>query len=113
MREKLRSLGATPVEKLKKDLEQVASNPTSDNYINLSLTQYKQKDYDGCIASCRKALELDPQSAIAYNNICSAHNAMKNWQEAMKACEKALDIDPDFERAGNNLKWAKGKLNPK
>jgi tetratricopeptide (TPR) repeat protein len=113
MRERLRLLGATPEEKLKKELELVASNPTSDNYINLSLTQYKLKDYQGCIEACQKALELNPKNAIAYNNICSSYNAMKNWQAAAAACKKALDIDPKFERARNNLKWAEDELTSK
>ena len=106
LREQLRLLGISPEEKLKAQLKLVASTPTADNYINLSLTQYQAKDFEGCIASCRKALELNPRSAIAYNNICSANNAMQNWKEAAIACEKALEIDSNFERARNNLNWA-------
>jgi tetratricopeptide (TPR) repeat protein len=113
MRERLRLLGATPEEKLQRELKLVTSSPTSDNYINLSLAQYKQKDYEGCIASCQKALELNPKSAVAYNNICSSYNAMKNWQAAAAACKKALEINPKFERARNNLKWTESKLSPK
>ncbi|MDA9121474.1 tetratricopeptide repeat protein, partial [Flavobacteriales bacterium] len=113
MLEKLKLFGATPEEKLNRELELVASNPTSDNYINLSLTQYKQKDYEACIASCKKALELNPKSAIAYNNICSSYSALKNWKAATIACKKALEINPEFERARNNLKWAESELGPK
>ena len=113
MRESLRLLGATPEEKLQRDLELATVRPTSDNYIKLSLTQYKQKDYEGCIASCQKALELDTINAIAYNNICSAYNAMKNWKAAARACEKALEINPKFERARNNLKWAEDEMSSK
>ena len=106
----LKSQGISPEEKLKNQLALVASNPTADNYINLSLLQYKQKDYVGCINSCNKALELNPNSAVAYNNICSAHNAMQQWKSAAEACTKALEINPEFERAKNNLVWAEGEL---
>ncbi len=106
LREQLRLLGVSPEEKLKAQIKLVESNPTADNYINLSLAQYQAKDYKGCIASCRKALDINPRSAIAYNNICSANNAMQNWKEAAIACQKALEIDPNFERARNNLNWA-------
>jgi tetratricopeptide (TPR) repeat protein len=58
-------------------------------------------------------LELNPKSAVAYNNICSSYNAMKNWQAAAAACKKALEINPKFERARNNLKWTESKLSPK
>ncbi len=110
LREKLRLQGVTPEEKLRTQIELVQKTPTVDNYINLSLTQYNQKNYKGCIATCLKALELNPNSAIAYNNICSAYNAMKQWKKASEACEKAVAINPNFERAKNNLKWAKSKL---
>lgn len=110
LRNQLRLIGISPEEKLKKELERVESNPSADNYINLSLTQYKLKDYEGCINSCKKALAINPKSAIAYNNICSAYNAMKNWNEAAKACKRAIEIDPKFERAKNNLRWAESKM---
>ncbi len=110
LRNQLKTQVASPEEKLARQLQLVKESPTADNYINLSLTQYQQKDYIGCIESCRKALELNPESAVAYNNICSAYNAMKQWQQAAEACEKALEIDPDFERAHNNLKWSRSEL---
>jgi tetratricopeptide (TPR) repeat protein len=110
LRESLKTQVLSPEEKLAAQLELVKKNPTADNYINLSLMQYNQKDFDGCIASCYKALELNPQSAIAFNNICSAHNALKQWQQASEACKKALEIDPDFERARNNLNWSLSQL---
>ena len=113
LRERLRLLGVSPEEKLKREMELAASAPSADNYINLSVTQYKLKDYEGCIASCRTALKLNPKSAVAYNNICSAYNAMKKWGKAAAACEKALEIDPNFERARNNLKWAESELRGK
>ena len=110
LRESLKTQVLSPEEKLAAQLELVKKNPTADNYINLSLMQYNQKDFDGCIASCYKALELNPQSAIAFNNICSAHNALKQWQQASEACKKALEIDSDFERAQNNLNWSLSQL---
>ncbi|MCB9187084.1 MAG: tetratricopeptide repeat protein [Flavobacteriales bacterium] len=110
LREQLKLKVASPEEKLAAQLLLVAKSPTADNYINLSLIQYQQKDFEGCIASCRKALELNPKSEIAYNNICSAYNAMKQWDKAIPACENALRIAPNFERAKNNLNWAKGQV---
>lgn len=110
LRNQLKNKVASPEEKLAAQMKLVEESPTADNYINLSLIQYKQKDFEGCVASCRKALEIKPNSAIAYNNICSAYNAVNNWKEAQKACEAALKIDPNFDRAKNNLKWALSNL---
>lgn len=111
LKKQLSTQVASPEEKLADQIELVRQFPTEDNYINLSLLQYQQKDYKGCIASCHKALEINPKSKIAYNNICSSYNAMKQWKLAQQACSKALEIDPNFDRAANNLKWAVSNLN--
>ena len=66
--------------------------------------------YKESIDASQRALQLQPNNAIAYNIICSAYCAMKEWQKAADACNKALEIDPSFQRAKNNLDWAKGNL---
>lgn len=63
-----------------------------------------------CVAACEKAIALDPASAVAYNNMCSAYNEMEQWEKAASACTKALEIDPKLERAQNNLNWSKKNL---
>jgi tetratricopeptide (TPR) repeat protein len=89
------------------------ANPTPDNYLNLSLQFYQQTQYQKCIEACYKALKLKPDYAEAYNNICSAYNALGKWQDAINACEKALKFKPDFPLAKGNLNYAKKILNNK
>jgi len=84
-------------------------NPSSDNFINLSLAYYNESMFRECIDACNEALKLNPNNSTAYNNICSAYNQLKEWEKAIKACEKALEINPDFQLAKNNLKMAKEK----
>ena len=90
--------------------DNAVSNPTSGNYLNLSLKYYQQAQYQKCIDACNKALKIDPKCAEAYNNICSAYNAMGKWKEGILACEKAILLKPDFPLARNNLAWAKSML---
>lgn len=87
--------------------------PTAENYLNLSLQLYRNNDFEGCIRACEKALELKPDYADAWNNICSAHNAMEQWQLGIEACEKALALRPDYQLARNNLNWARLELEKK
>lgn len=87
--------------------ETAQKNPTSENFINLSLQYYYAGRFDDCIKSCEEALKIKPNNAIAYNNICSAYNNLKKWDEAIKACEMALKIDTGFTLAKNNLALAK------
>ncbi len=90
-------------------LEQVKTQATADGYLNLSLEYYNMGDYEKCIEAGRKALELKPDYALAYNNICSAYNALKQYDNAIVACEKAISIQPDFQLAKNNLKLAQSE----
>ncbi len=94
------------------DLENTSSkNLNYDELINLSLTYYNKGLYMKCVEACEKALRLKPKDATAYNNICSAYNALQEWDKAIEACEKAVKYAPDFELAKNNLKLANGGKN--
>lgn len=91
--------------------EQVAfTNPSPENYLNLSLEYYYIEEYEKCIEACYKSLELNPNYAEAYNNICSAYNCLEEWGKACEACEKAIQLKPGYTLAENNLKLAKKNL---
>ncbi len=87
-------------------IEVAAQNPSADNFLELSLKYYEVGKYQECIDACYKAIELRPNYAVAYNNICSAYNQLKEYDKAEAACNKAIAIQPDFELAKNNLKLA-------
>jgi len=80
-----------------------ASHPSPENYLNLSLIFYNQKNYIRCVAAAREAIKLKPDYAEAYNNICSAYVLIGNYDEAIKAGTKALSVKPGFDLAKNNL----------
>jgi protein O-mannosyl-transferase len=97
--------------KLDVAIETAKSDPTPENYINLSLYYYQEGSYEDCIKACEEALKIKPDYALAYNNICSAYNELKQYDKAIEACNKALAIQPDYELAKNNLKSAQSLLN--
>ena len=59
------------------------------------------------IAACRAALELRPNYAEAWNNICAAYNKLGRYEQAAAACEQALRYKPDLQLARNNLQYAR------
>jgi len=83
---------------------------TASDYINQSLQFYNEKQFQQCVDACKKALQLDPNNANAYNNMGAAYNAMGQWQKGIDACTKALELNPDFKLAKGNLNWAKTEL---
>ena len=95
--------------KLDVALETANTNPTPENYLNLSLFYYEAGMYNECIDACEKAIKLKPDYASAYNNICSSYNALKMYDKAIEACNKAISLEPNFELAKNNLKFAQSQ----
>jgi len=93
---------------------QISETNDATELIDLSLKLYTEEMYLDCVKACEKSLEYQPKNSIAYNNICSAYNAMENWSEAVKAGEKAVEYAPEYQLAKNNLAYsirmlAKGK----
>ena len=81
-----------------------------EDLINLSFNLYQNNKYLECIEVCYMVIDKDPQSFVAYNNICSAYNQMREYKKAITACEKAIKINPDYSIAVNNLNYAKENL---
>jgi tetratricopeptide (TPR) repeat protein len=86
---------------------------TPESYLALSLQRYNEGRYQESIAACQAALQLRPNYAEAWNNICAANNKVSRYQEAAAACEQALRYKPDFELARNNLVYAREMLKTK
>ena len=76
---------------------------TPEVFVNLSLSYYNLGEYQKTIKMCKKAIELKPDFALAYNNMCSAFNMLKMWDDAITAGEKAVELDPNNQLAKNNL----------
>ncbi|EZH72943.1 hypothetical protein ATO12_18150 [Aquimarina atlantica] len=91
------------ISKLDIEEREIANAPSLEKYLNLSFKYYQNKQYQKCIETAEKALELKPTSFEAYNNICIANNLLGKYDLAIDACSKALDIKPDFDLAKNNL----------
>jgi len=91
------------IEQLEKN---VRENPTYNNLIDLSVAYINNQMPEKSIECLDKALELNPNSAVAYNNKCVAYTLMKEYDKAIEAGKKAVELDPNFQLAKNNLKWA-------
>jgi tetratricopeptide (TPR) repeat protein len=87
-------------------LQQLAHPAAQDaNYwINLSLAQYQQKQYQASIDSARRALDLNPNLATAYNNIGADYAGLLQWKDAVRNEREAVRLDPTLQIAQNNLK---------
>ncbi|HWN95686.1 MAG TPA: tetratricopeptide repeat protein [Methylomirabilota bacterium] len=85
---------------------------TAEYYLDLSLQLYREERYLESIVASRRALDLRPAYAEAWNNICAACNKLGRYDDAATACEQALRSRPDFDLARNNLEYARQRSKP-
>jgi tetratricopeptide (TPR) repeat protein len=95
-----------------KGAEQLAREyPTPENLMTLSDAYWLAGDFNKCMETAQKALELQPGYARAYNSIGVAYLSMGHLDEAIEAVKKALQSDPDNRMARANLaEWERQKL---
>jgi len=86
-----------------------AAPATPEQWLTLSLAQYRAGKYEDCIESSRRAIALRPDYSEAFNNICAASNSLGRYADAVAACERALAINPEFPLARNNLAVARAQ----
>jgi len=81
-------------------------NATPESLVNLAAQYCQHGRYPDCLSAAKKALELRPDYAEAYNNLAAAYLSMKMWDEGIQAARKALALKPDYADAKSNLDWA-------
>src|SRR5919197_5621189 len=60
--------------------EKLAQNEsTPEHFLELSLLYHQAGRYQDCIDAAKKALQLKPDYAEAYNNIAAASDAIAQW----------------------------------
>ncbi|MCP4348787.1 MAG: tetratricopeptide repeat protein, partial [Desulfobacterales bacterium] len=79
-----------------------------DSFYELGINSYYKKKYKEAIKQYRKAIEIDPNYAYAYNGLGSAYDDLENYEEAIKQYKKAIEIDPNdatyYSNLGNTFK---------
>jgi tetratricopeptide (TPR) repeat protein len=86
-------------------------NPTP--YIMIGMLQDQRKNYDAAIENYRKALEKDPNSIIAANNLAWLYAATGkgNLDEAMKLAQGVVQKNPNVAGFIDTLGWVYYKKN--
>jgi len=89
----------------------VQTTPTVVNMLNLSVAYTNNKMPGKSIIVLNRALKLEPNNAMIYNNLGVAYTLLQQYQNGIMACAKAITIDGNFQLAKNNLKWATDENN--
>jgi len=86
------------------------SGDNAEKYLQQGFSQFQQQQYDQAIQSYRKAIEVQPNNAAAYNMIGMAYrfkynqSANQEWRaQEIAAFQKAVAINPNYWVALINL----------
>jgi tetratricopeptide (TPR) repeat protein len=86
-----------------------AESSTYDAYFRLGVALGQQKNFVDSAIAYRAALDLNPQSADAMNNLGWTLGRLGFRREAIPILEGALRINPGFDLARNNLSWVRSQ----
>jgi len=78
---------------------------TAEQWIEISLAEFRAARYPAAVTAAQNAIRLQPDSAVAHNNLAAAYMAMRQWDAGISEALQALRLKPDFELAHNNLMW--------
>jgi tetratricopeptide (TPR) repeat protein len=105
------------IEEAIKELEAVAKEmPKAQVFINIGNGYEKLKRDVSAIEAYQKAIDADPNSAIAYYKLADVYQSQREYTKAKEAYEKAISLDPEgktvnITEAQKKLKEASNKLN--
>lgn len=80
----------------RKSLPGVPAPPNiASELAELSLEFWRLKQYDAAVAAARRALDFDPDFALAYSYMGMAHKEAGDKDAALEAFQKAVTLNPD------------------
>jgi tetratricopeptide (TPR) repeat protein len=84
------------IEEAIKELEAVAKEmPKAEVFISIGNGYEKLKRDVSAIEAYQKAIDADPNSALAYYKLASVYDSQREYTKAKEAFQKALDLDPE------------------
>ena len=78
-------------------------NPPVSIYLGLAAAKARQGRFAEAADDARKALEMEPDSAIAHTTLGQASAAGEDWDAAEASFRRAVEIDPNTARAHSGL----------
>jgi len=110
-------LGTKQIEDAIKELEAIAKEmPKAEVFISIGNGYEKLKRDVSAIEAYQKAIDADPNSAIAYYKLADVFQSQREYTKAKEAYEKAISLDPEGKTVNKTevqkkLRDASNKLN--
>lgn len=87
-------LGYVPPQSVEKQVFQILDRV--ENYL-------ENEEFDKALSECEVAIQLSPDSAIAYNYLGEIYDEMGQLENAMVNYQKAIQLDSEYQDAWENM----------
>lgn len=91
---------------------QIQPDNSAEEYIKQGNAYLTKGQYDEALIYYKKAIEIDPNNALAYNSICFIYNKQGQYDKAIEYCSKAIELAPNkalYYGARAAVYWSKGQ----
>jgi tetratricopeptide (TPR) repeat protein len=68
-------------------------------HVNLGSEYLKNRDYPKAMAEFFSAIQIKPDYAVAYHNICQIYVILGRAEEAVRLCRRTTELDPTMQSA--------------
>ena len=72
------------------------NNKTAEEHINNGIKQTENQQYNKALSSFKKAIEAEPDNALAHYTLAGIYTYMNMNEEAINEFKKAIDLDPSY-----------------
>ncbi len=86
------------------------ASPPQRSQLQFGIVAAQQNLWDEAIFRWKKAVELEPDSASAHNNLAVAFEQKGLWEEARKEYTRALELNPKNEYIQSNYEKFKQRI---
>ena len=83
---------------------------TIEEWEELFLSAYYEKDYDKAIEYSKKIIEINPKNDDAYSNMGNTYDEIEQYDKAIESYKSAIEINPKKDEAYYNMGNAYRKI---
>jgi tetratricopeptide (TPR) repeat protein len=88
---------------LQKNYQQAVDALSAEEYYTRGNNALENCFNELAIEYYQKAIDLNPNYAVAYCNMGAAYSDLNNYREAIRCCQKAIDLEPNYADAYCNM----------
>jgi tetratricopeptide (TPR) repeat protein len=97
------NVATSALDEISQSEKRAKTDPTVENYLQLSISEMQNGHFEDGIEACREALKIQPNLAEAWSNISVGYHMLGKTDESIAALQEAIRLRPDLPNLKENL----------